>query len=205
MILAALPIKPFGVAKARLSPVLGPATRSLVGRAIGARTAALAVEAGADVVVVTSDEGVAAWAKENDLGVLREDPRLGGGLNGAAATAAQHAAGLGIRWIIIHADLPVATLDDMSGVFSATGEGPVIVPSYDGGTNLISGEGLFPFSYGPASFHRHLAARPNTRVIATAHLALDLDTPADLVRARSSMAGAWLEDLVGNSDATSRS
>ena len=56
MILAAIPIKPFGVAKARLAPVLGQAERSRLGRAIAARTAGLAAAAGAEVVVVTADE-----------------------------------------------------------------------------------------------------------------------------------------------------
>ena len=197
LILAAVPIKPFGVAKARLSPVLGPAARLRLGRAVAARTAALAAEAGADVIVVTPDDGVAAWAKGHDLLVIREDPGSGGGLDGAASTAARHAAQLGMRWVIVHADLVVATAADLQAVFSSAATGPVIVPSYDGGTNLIGGaRDNFSFSYGIGSFHRHLAAMPGATVISAPRLALDLDTPDDLSRARSSPAGAWLEEVL---------
>lgn len=197
VILAAVPIKPFGVAKARLSPVLGPAARSHVGRAIAARTAALSAEAGAEVIVVTSDDGVATWAKEHDLLSIPEDPEFGGGLDGAASTAARHAAQLGMRWVIVHADLPVATAMDLQIVFSTAAIGPVLVPSYDGGTNLIGGSGEnFRFSYGIGSFRRHLAAMPEAVVISTPRLALDLDTPEDLTRARSSPVGAWLAEAL---------
>lgn len=197
VILAALPIKPFGVAKARLAPVLGPAERSRLGRAIAARTAELTAAAGAEVCVVTADEGVAAWAKERELGVLREAPELGIGLNAAAAVAARHADRLGMRWAIVHADLPVATAADLDLVFGRAATDPVIVPSHDGGTNLIGGAGSrFPFSYGKGSFHRHLAHLPGATIITNPRLALDLDTPADLARARASPSGRWLEAVI---------
>jgi 2-phospho-L-lactate guanylyltransferase len=196
-LLAALPIKPFGVAKARLSPVLGTSTRSLLGRAIAARTAALCGEAGADVHIVTADDGVAAWAKEHDLPVIPEDPALGRGLNGAARAVVRHAADLATPWAIVHADLPVATAADLQHVFAVAAAGPVIVPSYDGGTNLIGGTATaFHFFYGPGSFHRHLAAFPDATVISAPRLALDLDTPVDLSRTRTAPSGAWLEEII---------
>ena len=195
---AALPIKPFGVAKARLSPVLGRRARSRLGRAIAARTAALCADAGADVHVVTSDEGVASWAKDQDLAVIREEAVSGGGLDGAATAAAHHAADLGVPFVVIHADLPVATASDLAETLVAVATGPTIVPSYDGGTNLLGGmASSFAFSYGRGSFHRHLAAAPHARVIANPRLALDLDTPQDLARARTFPSGTWLEDLLG--------
>jgi 2-phospho-L-lactate guanylyltransferase len=197
-VIAALPIKPFGIAKKRLSPILGPGARSQLGRAIAARTASLCAEAGADVHIITSDDGVAAWAKEHDLAVIREDPSLGNGLDGAALAAARHAAQLHVPWVIVHADLPVAKAADLRGVFEAATAGPVIAPSYDGGTNLISGsEPRFAFSYGPGSFHRHLAQAPHATVIVAPRLALDLDTPQDLARATASTAGAWLGNVLG--------
>lgn len=201
MILAAIPIKPFGVAKARLSPVLGPVERSRLGRAVAAHTAARAAEAGAEVVVVTSDEGVASWAKEHDLVVVREDPRLGPGLNGAARTAAKHAAQLGMRWVVVHADLPIATTEVLRAAFALAIEGDVIAASYDGGTNLIGGaDEHFPFSYGKGSFHHHLAAMPAATVMTSSGLALDLDTPLDLARARASPGGRWLERVLRDAE-----
>jgi 2-phospho-L-lactate guanylyltransferase len=198
MIIAALPIKPFGVAKARLSPVLGSAQRSTLGRAVAARTASHAAAAGAEVLVVASDEGVAEWAKANELGVIREDPELGDGLDGAAATAARHAAQLGLGWAIIHADLPVATAEDLQAVLVAAASGPVIVPSYDGGTNIITGNtATFNFTFGTGSFSRHFAMAPRAHVITTPRLVLDLDTPRDLALARSWPSGAWLDGVLG--------
>lgn len=197
MILVAIPIKPFGVAKARLSQVLGPAARSRLGRAIAARTAGLAAATGAEVYVVTGDDGVAAWAKEHEFGVLREEPELGTGLNAAASAVVRHAGRFGKRWAIVHADLPVATAADLNEVLGRAAGGPIIVPSYDGGTNLISGGGWdFRFSYGPASFHRHLARIPEAKIITNPRLALDLDTPTDLARARASPSGRWLEAVL---------
>ena len=196
--IAAIPIKPFGVAKARLAPVLGPAARSRLGRAVAARTAVLAADAGADVVIVAADDGVAAWAKAHGFGVVREMPELGGGLNGAARSAVRHAALLDMRWMIVHADLPVVTRSDLRLVFDAARAGPVIVPSYDGGTNLIAAaDAEFPFSYGAGSFHRHFAEMPGATVVATPRLSLDLDTPRDLDTARSLAAGSWLEPVLG--------
>ena len=196
-ILAALPIKPFGVAKARLSTVLGPAQRSRLGRAVAARTARCAAEAGADVQVVTADQGVAEWARGSELGIILEDPDLGIGLDGAAATAARHAGRLGLRWAIVHADLPVATSDDMRLVFDAAAAGTAIVPSYDGGTNVIAGAGTYRFSFGRGSFARHLAAAPQAAVVVPPRLVLDLDTPRDLHLARSWPSGRWLESVLG--------
>ena len=196
--IAAIPIKPFGVAKARLAPVLGTAARSRLGRAVAARTAVLAVDAGADVVIVAADDGVTAWAKAHDFRVIREIPELGGGLNGAARSAARHAALLELPWMIVHADLPVVTRRDLQLVFNAARTSPVIVPSYDGGTNIIAAtDAEFPFSYGAGSFHRHLAKMPGATVVATPRLSLDLDTPRDLERARSLPAGSWLEPVLG--------
>lgn len=198
MIVAAIPIKPFGVAKARLAPVLEPAMRSSLGRSVAARTADLASAAGADVVIVTPDRGVAEWAKLVGHNVLREGA-VGGGLDNAAATAARHATGIGMRWAIVLADLPIVSVDELRLVFEAATSGPVIVPSYNGGTNVLAAEGSgFPFAYGTGSFHRHLAAMPEARVVSTAGLALDLDSPRDLYLARQMPAGRWLDGVIGS-------
>jgi 2-phospho-L-lactate guanylyltransferase (CobY/MobA/RfbA family) len=76
--------------------------------------------------------------------------------------------------------------------------GSAIVPSYDGGTNVIGGHADdFPFSFGPGSFQRHLAKAPSAVVVTLPRLVLDLDTPRDLALARRGSAGHWLEDVLG--------
>ena len=194
-VLAAIPVKPFGVAKARLSSVLDARSRSRLGKAIAANTAAAAAETGAVVVVVTGDAGVTQWSTDLGYQVVDEGPS-GRGLNGAARAAARFAEDRGLRWAVVHADLPLVSAKDLAAVFHAGTA--AIAPSYDGGTNIITGIVTeFPFAYGPASFHRHLAAAPGLRVISRPGIAYDLDTPADLAHAiRYADDAVWLTGLL---------
>ncbi len=174
-----IPIKAFGVAKARLAPVLGPAERARLGKAVAARTIGVATVAGR-VVVVTGDADVAGWARGFGVDVVDEGP---GGLDGAAGSFVEGAPG---PWAVLHADLPLLTEADLTHAMAAAGRtGWAIAPSSDGGTSLVVGEGPFPFAYGPGSFHRHLAARPDAAVVVRRGLAVDLDTPADLAAVRN--------------------
>jgi 2-phospho-L-lactate guanylyltransferase len=192
-ILAAIPIKPFGVAKARLANRLDATVRSRLGKAIAARTAAAATDAGALVAIVTGDTGVAHWARAHGYLTIDERTATAHGLNGAADAAVFEAARRQRAWAIIHADLPLVTPAALQSVFAMAEKGLVLAPSHDGGTNVIAGNGVATrFAYGPSSFHRHLAVRPDAAVINRCDLALDLDTEADLARALSLPAGRWL-------------
>jgi 2-phospho-L-lactate guanylyltransferase len=195
-IVAAIPVKPFGVAKARLGPEINPATRSRLGRAVAAHTALAAAEAGAFVVVVTGDHDVAQWAEGLGYQVIPEDVRFGTGLNGAAAAAVDFSTANGAGWAIIHADLPLVAPGDLAAVFAMLHRGPVLAPSYDGGTNVIAATGApFPFLYGPASFSRHLASRPTATVLTRPGLAIDLDSPRDLVQAQL-LGNDWISSVL---------
>ncbi len=194
----AVPVKPFGVAKARLGPRWDAAVRARLGRAVAAHTVAAAADAGADPLVVTGDDGVARWARRRGFVVLRED---GPGLDGAAATAVRAAAGR--AWVFVHADLPLITPADVALVLDELASGAtVLAPSTDGGTNVLGGHtSSFPFSYGPGSFRRHLrhgAVSGPVAVVVRVALALDLDRPADLMAALAHPSGAWLAPLVGD-------
>ena len=180
--LIAIPVKPFGVAKARLEPVLDARQRSLLGKAIARRTIHEAQRTGARVAVVTGDSRVAQWASLLQAEVVTESIEYGSGLNGAAGAAAAHADHLGCNWMILHADLPLVTSVDLEAAIGRfRPDEYVLAPSYDGGTSLLMGAGPFSFSYGKASFHRHLAATGGrAEVIVRTGLALDLDTPRDL-------------------------
>jgi 2-phospho-L-lactate guanylyltransferase len=186
-LLIAIPIKPFGVAKARLSPVLDARGRSLLGRTIAAHTVGEAKATGARVVVVTGDPGVSEWARDLGVDVVVESVEHGTGLNGAAAAAAAEAERTGSDWMILHADLPHLTRNDLKAAIDRFAPGRyVLAPSYDGGTTLLMGTGTFPFRYGSASFHHHLrSAGENAVVLVRTGLALDLDTPDDLAAARA--------------------
>lgn len=193
-ILAALPIKPFGVAKQRLSERLDSATRSRLGKAIAERTAAAATDAGALVAIVTGDSGVKRWAQGHGYLTIAE-PDSPPGLDGAAEAAIFEATRRQSPWAVIHADLPLVTPAALREVFAAAERGTVLVPSYDGGTNVVAGRGtMFRFAYGEASFHRHFAMNPGAQVLTNPQLALDLDTTDDLDRALES--GGWLSTFV---------
>ena len=194
-ILAAIPIKPFGVAKRRLADRLDGPTRARLGRAIAARTATAAADAGALVAVVTGDPGVAAWARGNGYLTIPENGPAG--LNGAADAALGTAAKQQRPWAVIHADLPLITPGALAPIFELASSRTVLVPSHDGGTNVIAGSTTtFRFSYGKTSFHRHLASHPSSAVKTHPQLALDLDTSEDLTRALSDPLGGWLEPLL---------
>ena len=190
-----IPIKPFGVAKQRLSPVLDAKQRSVLGRAVAARTASMLALSGAVPVVVTSDEEVARWAKSLHLEVVPE--AIGGrpGLDRAARTLADAAGGE--AWAIVHADLPLATANDFIAVWDGLGANQAaIAPAHDGGTNVVAACGPLAFSYGPGSFARHRTALPHAAVTVRTGLAYDLDTPGDLALMRALDRGAWLRSVL---------
>ena len=188
--LVGIPIKPFGVAKARLAPLLDRQSRSHLGRAIAARTAATVAASGARPVIVTGDPGVDRWARRHGWDAVAES--AGGGLNGAAHAVVATASG--DRWAVLHADLPILASTELEEVWRMPGM--VLAPSRDGGTSLIVGNGPFAFRYGPSSFHRHAAAHPEAVIVCRRGLALDLDTPADLRLAAALPPGRWLRSHV---------
>lgn len=172
--LIGVPVKPFGVAKARLSPVLDGPGRSRLGISIAARTLGIASKVGLGAVI-TGDGGVGEWATDLGHAVIWELP---GGLDGAARALV--AAAGSDPWLLVHADLPRLSEEDLqAAILSLTVDGAVISPSSDGGTSLIGSSGETSFSFGPGSFQRHLAGIPHARVLVRPGLALDLDTPAD--------------------------
>lgn len=190
--LIALPIKPFGVAKRRLSPVLDARHRSLLGRRVAERTVAAARATGARVAVITGDPGVREWA--HALGVVTvTDPMEG--LDAAARIAVATARLEQRPWIVAHADLPLVVDDDFLAIIeSLSGAASVIAPSYDGGTSVFAGTGDQGFRYGPGSFRRHVElARKPIQVLVRLGLALDLDEPSDLAAARQHPRGRWLD------------
>lgn len=190
-----IPIKPFSVAKGRLSGMLDAKQRSALGRAVAARTASIVAESGPLPVVVTDDDGVAGWAKGMDLGVLPEGLTGARGLNAAAAAVAHVAAGE--PWAVVHADLPIAVAGDFAAVWSLLDHEPaVLAPSHDGGTNVLAAHEPINFAYGPGSCTTHLRTFGGAAVVARIGLAHDLDTPHDLVYMRTLSRGRWLRSLL---------
>ena len=151
-------------------------------RRLAERTAGAARDAGAAVAVVAGDEEVRTWAYERGFAVVDEpDPA---GLNAAASAGIAAAPG---PWMVIHADLPAISSDDIGLALKwVANGGRLLAPSHDGGTSVVGATGAsFAFSYGVGSFRRHLAAAPDARVLTRPGLALDLDHAEDLARLQS--------------------
>jgi 2-phospho-L-lactate guanylyltransferase len=193
-VVVVLPLKSFTRSKARLVPALTAERRVVLAKALAGRTAMVARDSGADVLVVTDDAEVERWATPLGLPSIRQRRP---GLDGAASDGVA-AVRAGAPWVVLHADLPWITAPVLRQVVALARQRPVIAPSYDGGTNALGGPSAgFPFAYGPQSFHRHFAAAPDATVMIDPALALDLDRPRDLQMAIASPPGRWLRRSIG--------
>lgn len=157
----------------RLTKVLSPNRRAGLIRALCARMIDAAARADLHSIIVSASSEVHRWAADRGVRTWRDS---GTGLSAAAALAVSQLEGT--PWIVVHADLPLVTAGALEHVAQTMSSGTVLVPSLDGGTNLIASTGSFPFSFGVGSFHRHFAAAPYASVIPSRELSIDIDTPA---------------------------
>lgn len=171
------PIREFA-GMTRLGAVLDGGARADLSLMLANRLITAAFEAGLPCLVVSGDRDVERWAVERGTATIR-DP--GDGLDAAVSTAV---ASVGGAWIVAHGDLPFVTASALGSVAAMAARSTVLVPSVDGGTTIVAGRGEFPFSFGPSSFHRHLAANPSARVVTSSALSIDVDTPRHLLAVR---------------------
>lgn len=195
---AVVPVKPLRGALRRLTAALeAPVRRELQ---VAMLTDVLGACAGAPdlegVMVVTSDPDAADLAARVAGARVVPDHDPPRGMNaavsrGLAAVTAEGAAAA----LVLTADLPLARPEHIAEILECRGGAPsaVLVPSVDGtGTNamLLSPPQALSPRLGPDSLARH-SAQALRRGLAVRHLpvaglALDIDTPADLI---SLMAG----------------
>lgn len=182
-----LPVRDFS-GMTRLGAVLDATERETLVRQLCERARLAIAGANLRCVVVSSSRDVIEWATSN---ALEHTPDAGRGLSEAAATAAQSLDGA--PWIVLHADLPLVTSTSLLEITELASRRTVLVPSHDGGTNVVAARGHFPFAYGAGSFHRHFAAAPRAIVAANAELSIDIDTPAQLTALPSSLRVGMVE------------
>jgi 2-phospho-L-lactate guanylyltransferase len=194
-IVAILPVKPFHLGKERLAESLSPEARVALAQAFALHTADLSAAAGLVPLIVAGDYEVAEWALIRGIPTVND---LGTDLSAAAAAGVEWAMAADWAWIVIHCDLPLLQVEEVTALADAIeGFGAVIAPSADGGTSALGGRETIDFAYGPGSFHRHLARLPDAAVVARTGLLHDVDSPTDLVSARHHPRGRWLEDVIG--------
>jgi 2-phospho-L-lactate guanylyltransferase len=192
---AIVPVKPLADAKSRLAGRLDAAQRERLSQELLVGTLRLlrAVEEVSGTLVVSSDPSVLALAeREKARPVVERSP---GNLNRALTEAATVAVAQGAEAIVVvPIDLPLARPADISSALALVEAGRpavVIAPDRHGvGTNLLvlRPPDAIPFAFGPRSLERHRAAALERGVafhtIENARLGLDLDEPADLIRAQ---------------------
>lgn len=194
-IAALIPIRSFASGKERLGAILNEKQRYELGVEMAARTTEAAEGAGLLPTIVTGDPEVARWAALRGLVAIDES---GPGLDRAAQDGVDWADSSGLQWLVLHGDLPLVLSRDIEELAKSVESGiAVVAPSSDGGTTAISSPGFVRFSYGPASFHRHLAGLNQPRIVCLTGLLHDLDSSDDLASALSHPRGKWVDRIVG--------
>lgn len=187
---AIIPVKPLNRAKSRLADVLTPEQRYALAAAMY-RQVLVAVSAAPQVtgtLVISRDTKALAIARDYGARTLQESTPTE--LNAALARATEvvrmwRASAL----LIIPADLPFVTKDDIAHIADLGRTGTTVVLATDkhqDGTNamLVRPPGIIDYQYGDASYEKHLKAAAevgaDVRRYDSETLRLDIDIPEDL-------------------------
>lgn len=187
---AIVPVKPLGRGKSRLSGVLSQQERADLNRRLLAHTVDTLRELPEieQVLVVSRDPAALALARDHGARTVQENgaPHLNVALARATILAKNYIT-RGI--LIVPADLPLITPEDVRAMLDRAKYPPVVVVAPDRhhqGTNalLVCPAGLIEYEFGPGSFQRHCAlarqAGARLEICELPSLALDVDFPEDL-------------------------
>lgn len=190
--IALIPVKDLSEAKARLAPVLDAAGRRELALAMfrDVLAAARACSAFDGVAVVTRDEEALAIAEAAGVAGLTEAGSLNEALTSASEQVAQRGAE---RIVVLAADLPFVTADEIAVVAEGSAD-VVVAAAKDGGTNALAlSPGAIPFRFGRESARKHIDAARKAKLqavrIESPWLAFDVDTPEDLRALREAIDG----------------
>ncbi len=208
---AVVPVKPLNRSKSRLSSVLTPDQREALSRQMLERTmnTLKQVKDLAGILVVSRDMAALRLARKYEAQTIQESgaPEL----NDALTRATQVLTTFNARGVMVVAsDIPLMRTEHLEGMLSLAKFPPTLVIAADrhqDGTNimLMRPPGLIPYCYGKGSFEKHVEAAKaidaGLHVYESPHLALDVDTPADLDLYREMLLQqetgepAWLESV----------
>ena len=187
---AIVPVKPLRRGKSRLAEVLTQDERADLNRRLLAHTldTLTTISEIEHVLVISRDQAALALAREYGARTVQENgaPHLNTALTRATILARNYAT-RGV--LIIPADLPLLTPEDVRTILDRASDPPVVVVAPDRrrqGTNalLVCPAGLIEYEFGPGSFQRHcsLARKAGARleICELPSLALDMDLPEDL-------------------------
>jgi 2-phospho-L-lactate guanylyltransferase len=187
---AILPVKPLRQGKSRLASVMDEAQRTALNRHL-LENALCVLKSQTRIertVVISRDPLVLSLARQHGARTLLE--HSGSNLNRALEITTALVRRTTYRGVlIIPADLPLITAEDLAAMIDFSGRQPVVAIAPDRhneGTNalLVCPPGLIRYAYGIGSFARHceLARQAGARleIVHRPGLALDLDLPEDL-------------------------
>lgn len=187
---AIIPVKPLRRGKSRLSSVLSLEARTALNHYLLSNTLEILSEVPEIEysLVISRDPEALTIAREYGARTVQEQgsPQLNIALTRATMVALSHSV-QGV--LIVPADLPLLTADDIREVVKRGINPPVVVITPDRhnqGTNalLIAPPGLIQYEYGPGSFHRHCLqaqkAGARLEICERGAVALDIDFPEDL-------------------------
>ena len=187
---AIVPVKPLQRGKSRLAEVLTQEERLDLNRRLLAHTmdTLTAIPDIEHILVVSRDQAALSLAREYGARTVQEHgaPQLNIALARATIVARTYAT-RGV--LILPADLPLITPEDVRTLLSRAVDPPVVVISPDRhrqGTNalLVCPAGVIEYEFGPGSFERHCAsarqAGAHLEICELPSLALDMDLPEDL-------------------------
>ncbi len=187
---AIVPVKPLRRGKSRLAGTLSEEERAELNQSLLQHTLNTLkdIKELEQVLVVSRDPHALAVARQHGARTVREDgqPELNTALARATVVAQIHAT-RGV--LILPADLPLISREDVLTLLAKAVEPPVVViaPDRHGkGTNalLISPSGLIEYDFGENSFQRHCErakqAGARLEIVELPSLGLDLDVPEDL-------------------------
>ena len=187
---AIVPVKPLRHGKSRLSGTLSEDERTQLNESLLEHTLETLANLKEleQVLVVSRDPHALAIARKHGARTVREDgsPHLNTALTRATVVAKLHAT-RGV--LILPADLPLLTRDDILALIERATNPPVVVIAPDRrekGTNalLMSPAGLIEYDFGEGSYQRHCKrakkAGARLEIVKLPSLGLDLDLPEDL-------------------------
>jgi 2-phospho-L-lactate guanylyltransferase len=187
---AIVPVKPLRRGKSRLAGTLSEDERAELNQSLLQHTLSTLTDIKEleQVLVISRDPHALTVARQHGARTVREDgqPELNTALARATVVAKVHAT-RGV--LILPADLPLISKEDVLTLIGKAGEPPVVViaPDRHGkGTNalLISPSGLIEYDFGENSFQRHCErakqAGARLEIVELPSLGLDLDVPEDL-------------------------
>lgn len=187
---AIVPVKPLRRGKSRLANVLTQDERTDLNRRLLVHTldTLIAIPELDQVLVISRDSAALSLARDYGARTVQENgaPKLNLALARATVIAKQYAT-RGV--LIVPADLPLITPEDVYAMLARAKDPPVVVVAPDRhrqGTNalLVCPVGVIEYEFGPGSFDRHCERARNAgarlEICELPSLALDMDLPEDL-------------------------